>query len=89
MKSGVKRTFTHFEQATAGLLDPRCDRVAVSRPVVERAEHEKVERQKRDGIPYHGEVVEWFNTAAQELEVSYALPDWFLPYKSKAWGVEG
>jgi L-2-hydroxycarboxylate dehydrogenase (NAD+) len=37
-------------------------------------EHEETEKRTRDGIPYHREVVEWFNKAAQELELSYSLP---------------
>ena len=37
-------------------------------------EHEEVEKRKRDGIPYHREVVEWFNTTATELELNYSLP---------------
>ena len=37
-------------------------------------EHEEVERRKRLGIPYHREVVEWFNSAAKDLNLSYSLP---------------
>ena len=37
-------------------------------------EHEEVEKRKRHGIPYHREVVEWFNTTANELELNLALP---------------
>ena len=37
-------------------------------------EHEETEKRKRDGIPYHREVIEWFNKAAQDLELSYSLP---------------
>ena len=37
-------------------------------------EHEETIKRKRDGIPYHREVVEWFNTAAGELELNFSLP---------------
>ena len=37
-------------------------------------EHEEVEKRRREGIPYHREVVDWFNSTARELELSYSLP---------------
>jgi len=37
-------------------------------------EHEETEKRKRDGIPYHREVVEWYNKTAEELSLSYSLP---------------
>ena len=37
-------------------------------------EHEEEQIRKEQGIPYHREVVEWFNQAAGELELNYSLP---------------
>jgi LDH2 family malate/lactate/ureidoglycolate dehydrogenase len=37
-------------------------------------EHEEIELRKREGIPYHREVVEWFNKAAEKLDLDYSLP---------------
>ena len=37
-------------------------------------EAEETEKRKREGIPYHREVVEWFNTTANELELNFSLP---------------
>ena len=37
-------------------------------------EHEETEKRKRDGIPYHREVVEWFNKTALNLDLGYSLP---------------
>lgn len=37
-------------------------------------EHEEVERRRREGIPYHSEVVDWFNATASELGLNYSLP---------------
>ncbi|MEM7019898.1 MAG: Ldh family oxidoreductase, partial [Pseudomonadota bacterium] len=37
-------------------------------------EHEEIEQRKEHGIPYHREVVEWFNNTAGELELDYHLP---------------
>ena len=37
-------------------------------------EHEEVEQRRREGIPYHREVVEWFNATANELELNFSLP---------------
>lgn len=37
-------------------------------------EHEETEKRARDGIPYHREVVEWFNSAANDLELNFSLP---------------
>ena len=37
-------------------------------------EHEEVARRSEEGIPYHREVVEWFNATASDLELNYQLP---------------
>ncbi|MCZ6889677.1 MAG: Ldh family oxidoreductase, partial [Gammaproteobacteria bacterium] len=37
-------------------------------------EHEEVQRRTADGIPYHKEVVDWFNSASAELKLNFALP---------------
>jgi LDH2 family malate/lactate/ureidoglycolate dehydrogenase len=37
-------------------------------------EHEEVAKRKREGIPYHREVVDWFNSTANDLELNFSLP---------------
>ncbi len=37
-------------------------------------EHEEVEKRKQEGIPYHREVVEWFNDTSRELDLGFSLP---------------
>lgn len=37
-------------------------------------EHEEEARRKVEGIPYHREVVEWFNQTAATLELDFQLP---------------
>lgn len=37
-------------------------------------EHEETERRLRDGIPYHREVVSWFNQTAADLKLDFSLP---------------
>jgi L-2-hydroxycarboxylate dehydrogenase (NAD+) len=37
-------------------------------------EHEETEQRRRYGIPYHREVVEWFNRTADELNLDYSMP---------------
>lgn len=37
-------------------------------------EGEETEKRKRDGIPYHREVVDWFNSIGAELDVPIELP---------------
>ena len=37
-------------------------------------EHEETLRRKADGIPYHREVVEWFNRTSEELELNLRWP---------------
>ena len=37
-------------------------------------EHEETAIRQTDGIPYHREVVDWFNETATELGLNYALP---------------
>jgi LDH2 family malate/lactate/ureidoglycolate dehydrogenase len=37
-------------------------------------EHEETEIRKRDGIPYHKEVVGWFNSMSSELDLSISMP---------------
>jgi LDH2 family malate/lactate/ureidoglycolate dehydrogenase len=37
-------------------------------------EHEEVEKRRQQGIPYHREVVDWFNATAAEFELDYSLP---------------
>lgn len=36
-------------------------------------EHEETQKRKKDGIPYHREVVEWFEQAALEMDLNYSL----------------
>lgn len=37
-------------------------------------EHEETEIRKKNGIPYHREVVEWFNSMSTELELGISMP---------------
>ena len=37
-------------------------------------EHEETAARKAEGIPYHREVVEWFNGVSEELKLGYRLP---------------
>ena len=37
-------------------------------------EHEETAKRKTQGIPYHREVVEWFNKTAHELDLGFSLP---------------
>ena len=37
-------------------------------------EHEETEKRREAGIPYHSEVVEWFNQTAKDRDLSYSLP---------------
>ena len=37
-------------------------------------EHEETEKRRETGIPYHSEVVEWFNQTAKDRDLSYSLP---------------
>jgi L-2-hydroxycarboxylate dehydrogenase (NAD+) len=37
-------------------------------------EHEETIQRKRHGIPYHREVVQWFNTTAKTLDLPFSLP---------------
>ena len=37
-------------------------------------EHEEAERRSADGIPYHREVVDWFNGASEELNLNLRWP---------------
>jgi L-2-hydroxycarboxylate dehydrogenase (NAD+) len=37
-------------------------------------EHEETEIRKRDGIPYHKEVVDWFNSMSSELDLGISMP---------------
>jgi L-2-hydroxycarboxylate dehydrogenase (NAD+) len=37
-------------------------------------EHEEVIKRKKDGIPYHREVVDWFNQTATDFGLNYSLP---------------
>ena len=37
-------------------------------------EHEEAQRRRADGIPYHREVVDWFNGAAAELNLNLRWP---------------
>lgn len=37
-------------------------------------EHEETEIRRRDGIPYHREVVEWFNSMSSELSLGVTMP---------------
>ena len=38
-------------------------------------EHEESHRRQRDGIPYHREVVDWFNATAHNRKLDFQLPD--------------
>ncbi len=63
-------------------LDTLLERLSTMKPAAghERVyyagliEHEEVARRRRDGIPYHREVVEWFNRTAEALAVDCRLP---------------
>ncbi|MDP6666346.1 MAG: Ldh family oxidoreductase, partial [Dehalococcoidia bacterium] len=37
-------------------------------------EHEETEMRQKDGIPYHKEVVEWFNSMSSELDLGMSMP---------------
>ncbi len=37
-------------------------------------EHEETEVRKKNGIPYHREVVEWFNSMSNELDLGVSMP---------------
>ena len=37
-------------------------------------EHEETEVRRRDGIPYHREVVDWYNSMSSELSLGVSLP---------------
>lgn len=37
-------------------------------------EHEEKQRRQKDGIPYHKEVVDWFHTISNELNLGIKLP---------------
>lgn len=37
-------------------------------------EHEETEVRKKNGIPYHREVVEWFNSVSSELDLGMSMP---------------
>lgn len=37
-------------------------------------EHEETARRKADGIPYHREVVDWFNRISEERQLGFSLP---------------
>ena len=49
---------------------PGCERVYYAGLI----EHEEAQRRKADGIPYHREVVEWFNAESAELRLSLRWP---------------
>ena len=49
---------------------PGCERVYYAGLI----EHEEAQRRKADGIPYHREVVEWFNGASAELNLNLRWP---------------
>ena len=36
-------------------------------------EHEENEVRQKDGIPYHKEVVEWFNSMSSELDLGISM----------------
>ena len=63
-------------------MDKLLERISTMKPIAgqERVyyagliEHEEVKIRKEHGIPYHREVVDWFNKAAGELELNYSLP---------------
>jgi len=63
-------------------LDQLLDRLASMAPIKDQSrvyyagllEHEEAERRRIEGIPYHREVVEWFNQTAAELELGFTLP---------------
>lgn len=63
-------------------LDQLLERISSMQPAADQKrvyyagliEHEEVELRKKRGIPYHREVVDWFNTTATELGLSYTLP---------------
>ncbi|MFW6175069.1 MAG: Ldh family oxidoreductase [Chloroflexota bacterium] len=37
-------------------------------------EHEETEKRRREGIPYHKEVIDWFHTISEELDLGLKLP---------------
>lgn len=37
-------------------------------------EHEETAKRKANGIPYHREVVDWFNKTSEELQLGFSLP---------------
>ena len=37
-------------------------------------EHEEAQRRRRAGIPYHRDVVDWFNQTAADLDLGFSLP---------------
>ena len=49
---------------------PGCERVYYAGLI----EHEETARRKAEGIPYHREVVEWFNGASAELNLNLRWP---------------
>ena len=49
---------------------PGCERVYYAGLI----EHEEAQRRREDGIPYHREVVEWFNGACAELNLNHRWP---------------
>jgi LDH2 family malate/lactate/ureidoglycolate dehydrogenase len=63
-------------------MDALLDRLSGMKPIrgQERVyyagllEHEETLERKANGIPYHREVVDWFNAAAQELDLDFTLP---------------
>ncbi len=63
-------------------MDVLLDRLASMKPTKDHdrvyyaglMEHEETEKRRQDGIPYHREVVEWFNKTAEALDLGYSLP---------------
>ncbi|MEM8769408.1 MAG: Ldh family oxidoreductase [Pseudomonadota bacterium] len=63
-------------------MDQLLGRIAAMAPIARQErvyyagllEHEETKRRKTSGIPYHREVVDWYNETAVELGLDYHLP---------------
>ena len=63
-------------------LDTLLERISSMAPIQDQQrvlyagliEHEEVTKRKAEGIPYHREVVDWFNEISSELKLGFSLP---------------